>query len=129
MSPFRSEIRFPDVKQPGETPSSDGDCEDKSSSVRRRWAEVASLFDSVIDAEAAERARILDGLTPEDPVRVEVERLIAEEAVAGEFLEDAPEFLSQAIEAAMADAFRPGDRAANRFRVVRFIARGGMGEI
>ena len=44
-----------------------------------RWQRLRSIYDAVADADAAERARLLDDLCAGDPsLRAEVERLKAQ---------------------------------------------------
>jgi Tol biopolymer transport system component len=87
------------------------------------------LFGEVLDLEPARRAAFLDEACREAPeLRRLVEQLLLEHQRMGSFLAQpllSPDTAPQTNSA----RFHPGQLIANRFRVVRFIARGGMGEV
>jgi serine/threonine protein kinase/Tol biopolymer transport system component len=110
------------------------------------------LFEAVLDLPPDARPEFLDKACRDAPkLRRSVERLLAEEQKLGGFL-DQPIFSfakavsngsangsshgssnDRATTLALAPApppqFRPDDIIASRFQVVRYIARGGMGEV
>jgi serine/threonine protein kinase len=111
---------------------------------------VEQLFEAALAHEPGERGAFLDWACSHDPeLRRRVEELLAEDANAGSFLEHPPfEFLEQGemfaclsdsitgpIDLNQTDLAPPAGRLApnqiliDRFVIVRFIAKGGMGEV
>src|SRR5271168_2234670 len=111
---------------------------------------VEQLFEAALAREPAERAVWLDAACDDDSqLKRTVEELLAEDARAGSFLEHSPfDFLDQAnprppgagttgsIDGSAifpvppaAGRFKPGQVLIDRFVIVRFIAKGGMGEV
>ncbi len=86
------------------------------------WQQVEALFDQVLDMPASQRAAWLRDCAAPDPIRREVERLLAAVDASTGWLEG-PE-----VTPAMAPALQPGD-LAGAWRVVRPLGRGGMGEV
>jgi serine/threonine protein kinase/Flp pilus assembly protein TadD len=109
---------------------------------------VEELFEAALALQAEDRDAFLDKVCSKDP---ELGRMLAEllieEARAGSFLEHpALDFLGNATTTSSSPTRRPGNRRIaadqnsegqlkigqillNRFVIVRFIARGGMGEV
>jgi eukaryotic-like serine/threonine-protein kinase len=110
---------------------------------------VEQLFEAALALAPGERGAFLDQACSPDPeLRRTVEELLAEDANAGSFLEHSPlEFLDQGEihprptdntgpldvnEIASAQAggrLAPNQILIDRFVIVRFIAKGGMGEV
>jgi eukaryotic-like serine/threonine-protein kinase len=109
---------------------------------------VEQLFESALALEPGQRAAFLDQVCSHDPeLRRTVEELLAEDANAGSLLEHPPfNFLAQprtcppladgttlSIDRLPAPAptgrLQPGQVLIDRFVIVRFIAKGGMGEV
>lgn len=108
---------------------------------------VEKLFGDAVELEGEARRAYLDGACRHAPtVRELVEELLREHARAGSFLEKpilagSPSAALTAYGAQPGSAidtpgstqgpgrFTPGETIAGRFLVVRFIARGGMGEV
>ncbi len=110
---------------------------------------VEQLFEAALAIKPAERGAFLDRACSRDPeLRRTVEELLAEDANAGSFLEHPPfEFLDQSeIHPRPADEtgpldlneiasqqpvgrLAPNEILIDRFVIVRFIAKGGMGEV
>jgi eukaryotic-like serine/threonine-protein kinase len=106
---------------------------------------LEQLFEAALALEPGERGAFLDRACSHDPeLRRTVEELLAEDGNAGSFLEHSPfEFLDQAemcattgpIDLNQTDLAQPKGRLApnqiliDRFVIVRFIAKGGMGEV
>ena len=94
------------------------------------------LFGEALDLEPEQRSAFLDQACRDTPgLRRLVEELLLQDQRAGSFL-DKPLFVadgksgaSTAVSAIPAARFAPAQLIANRFRIVRFIARGGMGEV
>jgi tetratricopeptide (TPR) repeat protein len=91
-----------------------------------QWALVEQLFDDASVLPPPARAPFVNNSSAEPAVRAEVLRLLAR-------WDDARQWFSHASAsvAALASApfLSPGDLLASRFRISRFIARGGMGEV
>jgi serine/threonine protein kinase/Flp pilus assembly protein TadD len=102
---------------------------------------VEQLFGDAIDMEPEARHAFLDAACQDEPeLKRLVEQLLMEDERAGSFLKKpVVDFLTTTdttanrvsdTDAASASArFHTGDIIAGRFFVVRFIARGGMGEV
>jgi len=106
------------------------------------WERVKALFEAALDQDPRRRSAFLQEHCPDPTLRAEVERLLSEHDQAGSFLSapkqdnifEAATRTSPALEGILNPAPRPrgltkGELLAGRFRVVRFIARGGMGEV
>jgi tetratricopeptide (TPR) repeat protein/tRNA A-37 threonylcarbamoyl transferase component Bud32 len=94
------------------------------------WERAKALFEAVLDQPPAERSALL-AMANEDPaVLREVERLLASHSEAANFLVTPP-LPSPLVYAhpVPSRSFSPGDLLSGRFRIVRFLARGGMGEV
>jgi tetratricopeptide (TPR) repeat protein len=112
---------------------------------------VEQLFESALALRPADRAAFLDQSCPHDPeLRRTVEELLAADASAGSLLEHPPfDFLAPAELCPPRDGgatgsvdddetssalppsgrLKPGQVLIDRFVIVRFIAKGGMGEV
>ena len=87
------------------------------------------ILDAVLDLPAAARPAYLDDACQDDPdLRREIEGLLAAASPADDFLERAA-LTPIAPPPADGPHFEPGALLAGRFRVVRLIGRGGMGEV
>jgi serine/threonine protein kinase/tetratricopeptide (TPR) repeat protein len=95
-----------------------------------RWEEIANLFEETRQIPTAERADFLKSRSALDPeLASEVAHLLAQNDSADGFLDTtliSPENLAKLP---VWQIFEPGQELAGRFRVVRFLARGGMGEV
>jgi hypothetical protein len=102
---------------------------------------VEKLFGDALDTEPGARRAFLDAACHDEPeLRHLVEQMLMEDERAGSFLEKPLFDLStkagitatgvRSTDTTVASArFKAGDMIAGRFFVVRFIARGGMGEV
>ena len=104
---------------------------------------VEELFEAALDLPANERPAFLDQACRNQPMlRRMTEELLAEDAQAGSFLAEPIFGISAPYESVVvspgdawqrasagAPRFRADDVLAHRFIVVRFLARGGMGEV
>ncbi len=94
------------------------------------------VFGEALELPPASRAAFLDRACHDHPeLRRLVEQLLAKHQQGGSFLAD-PAFspdghTTVATTSAMAGPgrFQPGQLITSRFAIVRFIARGGMGEV
>jgi eukaryotic-like serine/threonine-protein kinase len=92
------------------------------------WAKIKELFQEALELSAPERQSFLLKNSPDAALRNEVERLLAEHDCAGNYL-SAPVLKGIAAENEMQRSFRVGEIIGGRFRIIRFIAAGGMGEV
>jgi serine/threonine protein kinase/tetratricopeptide (TPR) repeat protein len=95
-----------------------------------QWEKVKALFEAALEKAPAERTSFLAGAAQDSLVRSEVERLLAHHVESGGFLSKAavPSRLSSRAPA-QSQSFFPAELVAERFRIIRFVARGGMGEV
>src|SRR5277367_4816584 len=101
----------------------------------QQWENVKALFEIALEKAPAERTPFLVGAAQDSAVRLEVERLLAHHVESGGFLSNPaasaiPNPNAKTVSAtAPSQSFQPNDLVAERFRIIRFIARGGMGEV
>jgi serine/threonine-protein kinase len=98
-----------------------------------RWERIKSVFCQALELQPQERPNYLDSSCGNDlVVRRQVELLIAHHESASDFLEtpiaDAASLLESAL-GGSPSTFAIGDFLNNRFRILRFIGKGGMGEV
>jgi eukaryotic-like serine/threonine-protein kinase len=95
-----------------------------------QWERVKALFEAILDKPPAQRSALLTAANEDPAVLEEVGRLLGSHSEAGNFL-SISSLPSPAIPclATEAQSCSPGDFLAERFRVIRFLARGGMGEV
>ncbi len=112
-----------------------------------RWERIKAVFQAALERPAAERGLFVAGACGGDvDLQREVERLLRSHEEAGSFIEapaaealasgvgnEAPHTATlargEASRSAGPVAFAVDDLVAGRYRIVRFIARGGMGEV
>jgi Tfp pilus assembly protein PilF len=90
-----------------------------------RWQQLKSLFEAATEKTGAERDRFVEAACRGDEsLRLELLHLLENEREAGSsFLEPATVTLDEPL------SFRAGTMALGRFRIVRAVGRGGMGEV
>jgi eukaryotic-like serine/threonine-protein kinase len=99
----------------------------------QQWENVKALFEIALEKPPTERISFLATSAPDSLVQREVVRLLAHHVESGGFL-SSPVFAGEVPTAsssvpAQSQSFLPGDLVAERFRIMRFVARGGMGEV
>jgi len=87
------------------------------------------LFDSALDCQTEIRSVFLHETCQDPHVCDEVERLLAQHAEMGSFLKDVGPASNGSCSSPPKPTFSDGDTLAGRFRIIRFIAHGGMGEV
>jgi serine/threonine protein kinase len=93
------------------------------------WEAVKALFEAALEEDSAHRSSFLKERCPDPSLLAEVERLLAEHDQAGAFL-STPVLGKFPFEAeAPPQKLSEGEVLAGRFRIVRFIAGGGMGVV
>ena len=95
------------------------------------WERIKDLFESALELAPEARQRFLtDACQGDEATRLEIERLLQGHDRAGTFLEEP--LLPAVADSGTHDrflAFAVADVVAGRFRITRFIGRGGMGEV
>jgi tetratricopeptide (TPR) repeat protein len=92
-----------------------------------KWESVKELLDQALKLTPEAASTFLDNVCPEQDVRREVERLLAYRSQAVDFLSSSA--ISQISSPTQSRRMEPGALLDGRFRIVRFIAAGGMGEV
>jgi tetratricopeptide (TPR) repeat protein len=91
------------------------------------WARLRSLYEAALDCEPSQRLDFLSAQSPAHPQLVDqVRNLLQIQEASSSFLE-APLYTPDSF--AAPSLFQPGDVVASRFRIVRHIGRGGMGDV
>ena len=93
------------------------------------WAELKSLFGCMIELDVAVRRNAIELCDP--ALRAPLLRLIEEYEQSAPFLKSHVLSPGRVLEylASGCQVFSPGDLAAERYRITRFIGEGGMGEV
>jgi len=94
-----------------------------------KWRRAKALFDAVLQRAPSERASFLASICPEEDLRQQVEQLLLNHEQAGSFLsKPILEHHNQAC-ADQPGLFGSGAIVAGRFKIVRLLGKGGMGEV
>lgn len=95
-----------------------------------QWSRVKNLFDQAVDLSGEARAAFLAQACGDDrELRNEIEQLLEDSAGGPGMLSQFAERTLPLLHKDSQPNFAPGTILARRFRVVRFLARGGMGEV
>jgi len=87
------------------------------------WERVKALFEAALEQVPDVRTAFLRQECSDNELRAEVERLLGLDARRGEFLK------TDTRPAKKNETCSPGDVLAGRFKVIQFLAKGGMGEV
>jgi eukaryotic-like serine/threonine-protein kinase len=94
-----------------------------------QWERVKQLYEEVLECNPAERNSLLQQNEHDEVVCQEVRRLLNESDTLDSFL-STPAFVDSRRSPALSqERYSPGEMLAGRFRIVKFIAAGGMGEV
>jgi serine/threonine protein kinase/tetratricopeptide (TPR) repeat protein len=94
-----------------------------------QWERVKELYENALERDRSQRATFLQHSENEEVVCKEVSRLLVEHDRLGSFF-STPPFVDRHIDPARSSArLSAGELLAGRFRIVDFIAAGGMGEV
>ena len=95
----------------------------------KQWELVKELYQTALECSPAQQASFLEQNERDEVVRDEVQRLLGMHNRLGSFL-SSPAFVDpRRAGATPLERLTPGEVLAGRFRIVHFIAAGGMGEV
>lgn len=94
-----------------------------------KWTQVKELFEAALAIERSSRHCFLEQECSSAEVRGSVERLLIAHEEAGSFLHFNPGLEEETDTLAFSNRLEPGSLLLDRFQILRFIARGGMGEV
>jgi serine/threonine protein kinase/tetratricopeptide (TPR) repeat protein len=94
-----------------------------------QWDKVKELYESALECSPTQRADFLQRISADELVRQEVQRLLAGHEEATSFLSVPPYANYPLVTNQPETRFARGEVLAGRFRIARFIAAGGMGEV
>ena len=101
----------------------------QTESTELEWSSIKRLFQAALELEPAQRSGFLARECSSLELRAEVERLLFAHEDAGAFLDDNVLSAAKAFPLPEPQRFASGQVFLDRFRIVRFLARGGMGEV
>jgi serine/threonine protein kinase len=93
-----------------------------------QWERAKELYEAALRCSPPQRTAHVERYADDEAIRNEVLRLLAEHDNLGSFL-STPAFIDPHQKSTHPERFAPGDLVAGRFRIVSFIAAGGMGEV
>jgi eukaryotic-like serine/threonine-protein kinase len=94
-----------------------------------QWERVKEIYEAALERSLLERKAYVDEQAEDDVVRAEVLRLLSVNASLDSFL-STPPFVDRRLSyTEPPERLAQGQVLAGRFRVIRFIAAGGMGEV
>src|SRR5207244_10084510 len=93
-----------------------------------KWQQAKALFDAVLQRPRSERESFLASVCAEGDLREQVEQLILNHEQAGSFLSK-PILHHNQHYAGKSERFASGAIVAVRFKIVRLLGKGGMGEV
>jgi cephalosporin-C deacetylase-like acetyl esterase len=94
-----------------------------------QWERVKELYENALERDRSRRDTFLQESEKDEAVRKEVSRLLAEHDHLGSFFSNSP-LVDPSLDRPRTSArLSAGEFLAGRFRIVDFIAAGGMGEV
>jgi eukaryotic-like serine/threonine-protein kinase len=94
-----------------------------------KWQRAKAAFDAVLKRAPSERVHFLASICPEEDLRQQVEQLLLNQEEAGSFLSRPIMGYHNQAGAERSDRFASGTIVAVRFKVIRILGKGGMGEV
>ena len=95
----------------------------------KQWKLVKDLYQTALECSPEQRASFLEQNERDETVRAEVHRLLGMHNRLGSFL-SSPAFVDpRRTGANPLERLTPGEVLAGRFRILNFVAAGGMGEV
>jgi eukaryotic-like serine/threonine-protein kinase len=99
-----------------------------------RWRQISLVLYEALQREKHERAAFLTAACAGDPaLRQEIDSLLEHEDSASHFLShppiEVPQTAATTDDGRGSGLFQPGERVADRFKIIRLIGRGGMGVV
>jgi serine/threonine protein kinase/cephalosporin-C deacetylase-like acetyl esterase len=94
-----------------------------------QWAKVKEIYEAALEKSPADRTAYVNRQTSDDLVRNEVLRLLTESDRIGTFLSTPPFIDYRSPRMDVQERLPEGQLLAGRFRIISFIAAGGMGEV
>src|ERR1700733_1181044 len=95
----------------------------------KQWELVKELYQTALECSPSQRASFLEQNERDEIVRAEVHRLLGVHNRLGSFLSSPPFVDPRWTGANPLERLTPGEVLAGRFRIVNFVAAGGMGEV
>ena len=96
---------------------------------RKQWDRVKELYEAALEFPSAARETFLLNHGEDEIVREEVRQLLSEHDTLGNFLATPPFVDPRLNPIGPPQCLQPGEILGARFRIVEFIAAGGMGEV
>ncbi len=93
------------------------------------WGQVKNLFQATLEMDPDSQRLFLDRQQIPSEIREIVKDLLKAHQSAGSFLNQQPISPSFLLPSSSQNRFAPGALLLDRFQIVRFLAKGGMGEV
>jgi serine/threonine protein kinase/formylglycine-generating enzyme required for sulfatase activity/dienelactone hydrolase len=94
-----------------------------------QWEKVKEIYEAALECSPPQRTAYVNRQTKDDFVRTEVLRLLAENDSVGSFLSTPPFVDPRNTRTQIQERLVLGQVLLDRFRIICFIAAGGMGEV
>jgi serine/threonine protein kinase/formylglycine-generating enzyme required for sulfatase activity/cephalosporin-C deacetylase-like acetyl esterase len=95
-----------------------------------QWERVKQLYETALECSLTERNALLQQNDDDEVVCQEVRRLLSASDTSVDSFLSTPAFVESRLSPAYPpERYPPGEMLAGRFRIVKFIAAGGMGEV